>query len=182
MAFDSYIKNGSSTVLPTHFFMTLVKCKNPSDKFPCGDDFDVMSFILPHVDTIPNCLVSVSFFRKTDLVFVDICFIYFFPFYGENNILFHQKYCLHSLSRQRRNILQTMWLEFVTLSCWQDSSCSPHTTPPLGPDYPPSFLWACGRHWVKSGLTLNVDPPQQRLATLSKWNIVQTAHYFTCVI
>lgn len=80
MAFDSYIKNGSSIVLPTHFFMTLMKCKNPSDKFPCGEDFDVMSFILPHVDTIPNCLVSVSFFRKTDLVFVDICFIYFFPF------------------------------------------------------------------------------------------------------
>lgn len=67
--------------------MTLVKCKNPSDKFPCGEDFDVMSFILPHVDTIPNCLVSVSFFRKTDLVFVDICFIYFFPFYGENNTI-----------------------------------------------------------------------------------------------
>lgn len=57
----SYIKNGSSIVLPTHFFMSLVKCKSPSDKFPCGDDFDVMSFILPHVDTIPNCLVSVSF-------------------------------------------------------------------------------------------------------------------------
>lgn len=52
---SSYIKNDSSTVLPTHFFMTLVKCKNPSDKFPCGEDFDVMSFILPHVDTIPNC-------------------------------------------------------------------------------------------------------------------------------
>ena len=54
----SYVGDGSSIALPTHFFMILVKCKNPSHTLPCGDDFDVMSFILPHVDTMPNCLVS----------------------------------------------------------------------------------------------------------------------------
>ena len=57
----SYVGDGSSIALPTHFFMILVKCKNPSHTLPCGDDFDVMSFILPHVDTMPNCLVSRRF-------------------------------------------------------------------------------------------------------------------------
>lgn len=100
MVFDSYIKNDSFIVFFIYFFMILVKCKNFSDKFFCGEDFDVMLFILFYVDIILNCLVSVLFFRKIDLVFVDICFIYFF-FFMERIIFYFIKniVCIFYLDR-----------------------------------------------------------------------------------
>lgn len=114
MAFDSYIKNGSSTVLPTHFFMTLVKCKNPSDKFPCGEDFDVMSFILPHVDTIPNCLVRVSFLEKQIWFLLTFVLYTFFPFMER------------IISYSIKNIVCILYPDRGGISCRQCGSSSWH--------------------------------------------------------
>ena len=44
-----------------------MKCKNNSQKLPCtsNSDVDVQSFILPHLQTAPNCLVTIA----TDIIF-----------------------------------------------------------------------------------------------------------------
>ncbi|XP_056017946.1 uncharacterized protein LOC125670329 isoform X2 [Ostrea edulis] len=55
---SSHVRNGSSVVLPTHFYMMMIKCKNSSQTLPCDDNFDILSFILPHVDTVPNCMME----------------------------------------------------------------------------------------------------------------------------
>lgn len=44
--------------VPTHFYMIIVKCRKVGVYLPCNGDVNVVSYILPHVEKIPNCLVS----------------------------------------------------------------------------------------------------------------------------
>ncbi|KAK7482281.1 hypothetical protein BaRGS_00026524, partial [Batillaria attramentaria] len=42
--------------LPTHFYMSLMRCEDDSDSVPCSRDTELLSFILPHLQMVPNCL------------------------------------------------------------------------------------------------------------------------------
>ena len=52
-----FFRYGTSNIaIPTHFYIVLIRCTT-SD---CSTemDYDIISFILPHVEEVPNCMVS----------------------------------------------------------------------------------------------------------------------------
>ena len=46
--------------IPSDIYIILAKCKTQNQELPCNGDIDVLSFILPHLPEIPNCLVKSS--------------------------------------------------------------------------------------------------------------------------
>lgn len=66
--------------LPTHFYVILIRCQNPLHQSqlascPVGD-LDIMSFILPNIPSIPNCMVGyllclltkINMFEKIEII------------------------------------------------------------------------------------------------------------------
>lgn len=65
--FSRFVDNDTRKIpLPTHFYLILIRCKNSSHQSPLTncpvEDLDTISFILPNIPSIPNCMVSVIFY------------------------------------------------------------------------------------------------------------------------
>ena len=58
-----FVSNMSSIPLPSHYYMSLVKCHNSAiSLLSCSaDELDILSFILPHQPKTHNCIVSTLF-------------------------------------------------------------------------------------------------------------------------
>ncbi|KAL4236876.1 ectonucleotide pyrophosphatase phosphodiesterase [Mactra antiquata] len=51
-----YFDTENTIPVPTHIYTILIKCREKGDNLPCYGDFDILSFILPNLQQIPNCL------------------------------------------------------------------------------------------------------------------------------
>ncbi|XP_078319808.1 uncharacterized protein LOC111119482 isoform X2 [Crassostrea virginica] len=127
---SSYVGDGSSIALPTHFFIILVKCKNPSHTLPCGDDFDVMSFILPHVDTMPNCLTDEEYLEDNVARVRDIELLTGLKFFSSYN----------TSTRARLSTFLPVNLWHSLTPKWIDSECGSVTKETCHSQYQPLVL------------------------------------------
>ncbi|XP_062607940.1 uncharacterized protein LOC134269752 isoform X1 [Saccostrea cucullata] len=123
---SSYVGN-SSLVLPTHFYMIIVKCKDASQAFPCGDDFDVLSFILPHVDNIPNCLTEDQYLSDNVARVRDIELL--------TGLKFFSSYNTSTRARLTTFLPVSMWKSLIPQ--WIDTECEAQT---CQSDYRPLIL------------------------------------------
>lgn len=57
LLFDSFVDAGKEVPLPTHYFVSLARCVYQWKTLPCDGEIEILSFILPHVNLVPNCMV-----------------------------------------------------------------------------------------------------------------------------
>jgi hypothetical protein len=50
--------NDGAVPLPTHYYIMVIACKKGGITHCKNDDIELLSFILPHVPVVPNCMVS----------------------------------------------------------------------------------------------------------------------------
>ncbi|PVD23081.1 hypothetical protein C0Q70_16343 [Pomacea canaliculata] len=55
-ASKSFVDAGKEVPLPTHYFVSLARCVYQWKTLPCDGEIEILSFILPHVNLVPNCM------------------------------------------------------------------------------------------------------------------------------
>lgn len=48
--------------LPTHYYIIVLACKQGDLKTCTEKDMDILSFVIPHIPNVPNCMVSIQLY------------------------------------------------------------------------------------------------------------------------
>ncbi|XP_076096525.1 uncharacterized protein LOC143067274 isoform X4 [Mytilus galloprovincialis] len=128
---QSTVNSNSAVILPTHFFMILIKCKNKTLNLPCNGDIDVQSYILPHVQSVPNCLYNLEYLKDNVARIRDIELLTGIQFLTEN--------IDQAVAAQHRTYLPVnLWPSELT-ETWLDKPC-PSQPETCNSDYQPLIL------------------------------------------
>ncbi|XP_064605708.1 uncharacterized protein LOC135470602 [Liolophura sinensis] len=149
-----YLDGEDKVPIPTHYYIVMMKCSDATETSCDQGGVDIVSFVLPHLNTIPNCMEPLAYLKDNVVRIRDIELLTGLQFFTE----------LESTmaARLRTFLPVTIWPTSLEPTNWIDLPCPEVKDASCPPGTPPLILIGLDGFGADL-LKRNVTPVVQRL-------------------